>query len=70
MSSFLKLCKLIIEDNTSFSCLGSTNYSWDADGTNIDYAKGDNRIPKILGTKKKSKKNKKTKIKILRRNFK
>lgn len=66
MIPFLKLYKLITENNTASECFGSTTKSeWNASGTNINYAKNDNRLPKILGLKKK--KNKKIKFKIIRR---
>lgn len=66
MLSFRKLYKIISENNTASECFGSaTKSNWSADGTNIDYAKNDNRVPKILGTK--NKKNKKIKFKIIRR---
>lgn len=63
MISFLKLYKIISEDNTASECFGSkTESTWSTDGTNINYAKNDNRIPKILNSKKK-----KIKFKIIRR---
>ena len=63
MVSFLKLYKIISENNTASECFGSkTESTWSPNGTNINYAKNDNRIPKILGSKKK-----KNKFKIIRR---
>lgn len=63
MVSFLKLYKIISENNTASECFGSkTESTWSSNGTNINYAKNDNRIPKILGSKKK-----KNKFKIIRR---
>ena len=66
--TFKQLFK-IMESNTAGvgGCFGDlTSGTWSADGSTIDYAPNDTRIPKIIGGKKR--KNKKSKkIKILRR---
>lgn len=75
MIPFRKLFKILSEcdlgGNTSSSIFGDSSEVWSAGGTDTDYAHNDNRIPKVLGSKKKKgKKKKSSKIKILRRNFK
>lgn len=64
MKTFAEIFKFISENNISGNngAFGNTAYINNADGTYINYANNDSRIPKILGKNKKRKK-----IKIFKR---
>ena len=65
MDSFIEIYKKITESNISGDggVFGNSNYINNANGTYINYAGDDVRIPKIIGKNNKKKK----KIKILKR---
>ena len=61
----------LIETNTIGDVFGGSSTEWAPNGTTIEYAFNDNRIPYIIGTKKrksKKKQKRKNKIKIFKRN--